>query len=133
MALETDPVDLLVDDDNDIVFENGDLVLSTGIEAITQQCRIVMQMFQGEWFLNLDAGLPYWDQILGQKPNIAIQAATIYVRRELMLVDGVVDILKLETTFDKTSRRLTISWQVDTEFGETPVDEIQLRVTTGGV
>src|SRR5687768_16017759 len=104
MPLETDPIDLLDDDDNKIVFENGDLVFSTGIQAIVQQCRIAMQMFQGEWFLNLDAGLPYWESILGQKPTTAMQAAQIYVRRELELVDGVVEVLKLETIYVRETR-----------------------------
>jgi hypothetical protein len=90
MPLLTDPIDLLLDDNNDLVFRDGDLVFSTGIEAVVQACRIVMQMFRGEWFLNLDAGLPYWESILGQKPAVAIQAATMYIRRELELVDGVV-------------------------------------------
>jgi hypothetical protein len=133
MPLETDPIDLLIDEDNQLVFVDGDLAWSRGIDAIVQQCRIALQMFQEEWFLNLDAGLPYWDQILGQKPVIAMQAAQIYIRRELELVDGVVDITKLEITFERVTRTLKVRWQVDTEFGETPVDEIALRVTTGGI
>lgn len=132
MPLETDPIDLLLDDDNDLVFENGDLVFSKGLDAIVQQCRIAMQMFQGEWFLNLDAGLPYWESILGQKPSVAIQAAQIFVRRELELIDGVVDILKLDVSYTRETRVLSVTWQVDTEFGETPADVIELRVATGG-
>lgn len=131
MPLLTDPIDLLLDSNNDLVFKDGDLVFSTGIDAVVQQCRIAMQMFQGEWFLNLDAGLPYWESILGQKPKVAIQAAQIYIRRELELVDGVVDITKLEVTYVRESRMLKITWQVDTEFGETPADTIELRIATG--
>lgn len=133
MPLVTDPIDLLIDDNNELVFENGDLVWSRGIDAVVQQCRIALQMFQDEWFLNLDAGLPYWDQILGQKPAVAMQAAQIYIRRELERVDAVVAITKLEVTYVRETRTLKVRWQVDTEFGETPVDEINLRVTTGGV
>jgi hypothetical protein len=132
MPLLTDPIDLLLDDNNDLVFRDGDLVFSTGIEAVVQACRIVMQMFRGEWFLNLDAGLPYWESILGQKPAVAIQAATMYIRRELELVDGVVDVTKLEVTYVRETRMLKVEWQVDTEFGETPSDTIELRVATGG-
>jgi hypothetical protein len=133
MPLLTDPIDLKLDENNNLVFENGDLVFTTGIDAVVQQCRIAMQMFQEEWFLNLDAGLPYWQSILGQKPAVALQAAQIYIRRELLLVDGVLDILKLEVTYERTTRTLKVSWQVDTEFGETPTDQIALRVTTGGI
>jgi hypothetical protein len=129
--LITDPIDLLLGDDNDLVIENGDLKFSTGIDAIVQQCRIALQMFQGEWFLNLDAGIPYWQSILGQKPTTAIEAARIFFRRELELVDGVNKITKLDIAYSGSTRTLTITWQVNTVFGDTPVDVIDLRVTTG--
>lgn len=131
MPLLTDPIDLKLDEDNDLVFKDGDLQFTTGIEAIVQQCRVAMQMFQDEWFLNLDAGLPYWQSILGQKPSVAIKAASIFIRRELELISGVVDILKLEVSYVKESRLLKVVWQVDTEFGDSPEDIIELRVTTG--
>lgn len=133
MPLVTDPIDIKLDDDNQIVFVDGDLVLTTGIDAIVQSCRIALSMFQGEWFMNLDAGIPYWDQILAQKPVVAIAAARIFIRRELSLVDGVVDVTKLEIKYDNSTRTMKVVWQVDTAFGETPADEIELRIITGGV
>lgn len=131
MPLLTDPIDIKIDSDNIIVFEKGDLVFTSGIDAVVQGCRIVLQMFQGEWFLNLDAGIPYWQSILGKKPAIAIEAARIFFRRELELVDGVDKVTKLDISYSGSSRTLTINWQVSTVFGDTPVDEIDLRVTTG--
>lgn len=133
MPLLTDPMDIEIGADNDIVIENGDLVWVRGLDAVVQACRIAMQMFREEWFLNLDVGLPYWQSILGQKPAIAQEALTIYVRSELMLVEGVVDVTKLQVTYDRATRAMSVTWQVDTEFGETPPDTIDLRVTTGGV
>lgn len=133
MPLITDPVDLLLDDTNDLVIEDGDLVFTRGIDAIVQQCRVRLQMFQGEWFLNLDVGIPYWQSILGQKPNVAIQAARIFFRRELQSVDGVDKVTKLDISYAGATRALNITWQVSTVFGDTPVDVIDLRVTTGSV
>lgn len=132
MPLITDPVDLLLDANNDLVIKDGDLQFSRGVDAIVQQCRIALQMFQGEWFLNLDAGIPYWQSILGYKPQVAIQAAQIYFRRELELVDGVDSVLKLDVNYSGINRILTVTWQVSTVFGDTPEDVIDLRVTTGG-
>ena len=131
MPLITDPIDLLIDDENDLVIENGDLQFSKGIDAVVQQCRISLQMFQGEWFLDLDAGIPYWQSILGQKPAVALAAARIYMRRELELIEGVDRVLKLDLSYTGTSRTLVVTWQVSTIFGETPVDTIDLRIATG--
>lgn len=129
--LLTDPIDLKLDNNNDLVIENGDLVFTRGIPAIVQQCRIRLQMFQGEWFLNLDAGIPYWQSILGEKPATAIEAARIFFRRELLTVDGVKQITKLDITYTGITRTLNVTWQVKTIFGDTPEDVIGLRVTTG--
>lgn len=131
MPLLTDPIDFKLDDNNVIVFDKGDIVVTSGVDAIVQSCRIALQMFQGEWFLNLDAGIPYWQSILGQKPRVAIEAARIFFRRELELVDGVDKVTKLDISYTGSSRLMTITWQVSTVFGDTPVDEIDLRVTTG--
>lgn len=132
MPLITDPLDVKIGDDNVVVFENGDLVLVSGLDAIVQGCRIVLQMFQGEWFLNLDVGIPYWQSILGQKPAVAIAAARIFFRRELEAVEGVERVTKLDISYTGATRTLSITWQVTTVFGDTPVDEIDLRVATGG-
>jgi hypothetical protein len=131
MPLITDPIDLKLDANNELVIENGDLVFTRGIEAVVQQCRIALQMFQGEWFLNLDVGIPYWEKILGEKPKTAIEAARIFFRRELQLVDGVEKVTRLDVTYTGSTRTLTVTWQVSTVFGDTPADVIDLRVTTG--
>lgn len=130
--LITDPIDLKLDDNNELVIENGDLVFTRGIDAIVQQCRIALQMFQGEWFLNLDVGIPYWEKILGEKPATAIEAARIFFRRELQLVEGVNRVTKLDISYTGTTRSLNVTWQVNTVFGDTPEDVIELRVLTGG-
>jgi hypothetical protein len=131
VPLINDPIDLLLDQNNDLVIENGDLKFSRGIEAIVQQCRINLQIFQEEWFLNLDIGIPYWQNILGYKPAVAIAAARIFFTRELLVVDGVDGVTRLDINYTGTTRTLNLDWQVSTVFGDTPNDTINLRVLTG--
>ncbi len=119
--LAADAIDLLLGDDNDLVMTT-DLAFARGIEAVAQLCRIAMQMFAGEWFLDLDIGVPYWDEILGVSPGVAILAANIGFRQELLAVEGVIEILRLDFSFDGASRELTVTWQVRTGLGDTPVD-----------
>lgn len=125
--LTNEPRDLLLDENNDLVVTT-DLQFSRGITAVTQSCRIALQLFQDEWFLDMDAGLPYWQSILAQKPTVAIAAARIFIARELRLVEGVLDILRLLVSYDGTSRKLIVEWQVSTGLGDTPVDTIALAI-----
>lgn len=123
--LENEPRDLLLGPDNDLVITT-DLDWARGITAIAQECRIRLMMFRGEWFLDLDAGIPYYDEILGQKPAAAIEVARLELRATLLEIEGVVEVTRLEVAFEPTTRTLTITWQVRTTLGETPVDTLEV-------
>jgi hypothetical protein len=125
--LANEPRDLLLGPDNDIVITT-DLQFSRGIQAVVQSCRIALQLFAGEWFLDLDAGIPYWQSILAQKPDVAKKAAAIAFRSALLNVAGVLSVSKLEVEYAGATRKLTIKWQVQTALGETPADTIALAV-----
>lgn len=117
------PRDLLIDDNNDLVITK-DAQWSRGLPAVAQSCRITLQMFAGEWFLNLGAGIPYWEEILTQKEAVAIKAANIAFRSALLAVDDVVSVTRMDITFDRKARRMTVVWQVNTAFGETSPDTL---------
>ena len=123
--LETEPRDLLLDRYNDLVVTT-DLDWSRGIPGVMQECRIKLQMFRGEWFLDLDAGIPYWGQILGQKPAIAIAAIGASFTEALLGVEDVTAVTKMSVTYDRPTRSLSVTWQVRCTFGETPVDTLNL-------
>lgn len=127
LPLQSEPRDLLLGSDNDLVV-GKDLSFSSGVQAVAQSCRIALQMFEGEWFLNLDVGIPYWDQILTQKPAAAIAAAQLAFRDALRSVVGVLDILQLQVQYVGATRALNVTWQVSTVFGDTPVDTLSLTV-----
>lgn len=130
--LVDEPRDLLLDSLNDLVIENGDFALSRGIDGVMQSCRIALQMFAGEWFLDLDAGIPYWQQILGFKPAIALRAARLAFHSELSRVPGVIDVVKLSVNYVGRTRTMTVAWQVMTALGETPLDTLALAVDQSG-
>ncbi len=125
-----DPIDLLTDNTGDLVVDT-DLSWATGITAISQLCRVAMLQFTEEWFLNLDVGIPWFQQILGQKPIVAQRAAELYVRGALLAVTGVASVYRLDVSYTSAIRTMQITWQVTTAFGVTPVDTIALA--TGGV
>jgi hypothetical protein len=113
--LATDPIDLLLDDDGDIVVVE-DLRLSSGVAAVAQGIRIRIQSFRGEWFLDLDDGVPYWQDLLGAKFN-ELRARAAF-RDAITSAPGVVQLLSLEVGFDGATRTLTVAWEVRTAFGD---------------
>lgn len=110
----TDPVDLLLDDEGDLVLTSG-LVFSTGLNAVAQGIRIRIQSFRGEWFLDLDHGVPYYQDLLGQKFN-EVKARAAF-RTAIITAPGVTELLSLIVTFDRPTRALNVAWKTRTDFG----------------
>ena len=54
---------LKVDSDGKVVRENGDFVWLTDNDAITQLVRQRIQVFKGEWFMNIELGIDYYNII----------------------------------------------------------------------
>lgn len=121
------------DDDGDLLFP---LELAGGLEAVQIGVKTRVQMCRGEWFLNLDVGLPLLptpdgsvlesQAILGQKFDpVKIRAAFL---AEILTTPGVVDVPVLRTSLDTSTRVLTVTFVVRTQFGDTPEDSLDLEI-----
>ena len=111
-------IDLELDSTNDLVIENYDLALLTEANQVAQNIQIKLQMFQGEWFLDITAGLPYYESILVKNPDGAEIDAII--KSEILAVEGVNELLEYSAEFDENNPRwLNVTFTVDTDFGVT--------------
>ena len=128
MSLSTDPRDLLLGDDDDLVV-TADLAFARGLSGVAQDCESACGLCAEEWFLDLDAGIDYFNKIFGVRARVGLINAKSEFRRELLLVADVVEVLQLDATFDGVQRQLSIVLTVRTLFGDTP--QINL-VFTGG-
>jgi hypothetical protein len=131
--LSTDPIDLRLDDDGDLYVGPNGPELTTGGQAVTQGIRIAVSMFAGEWFLDMDAGVPWLagngvpdeKAILGPKyDELKVRTA---LRKEILAVPGVAGIEELSITFER--RVLTVSWKVTTAFDDTIEDALNIEDT----
>ncbi len=128
--LVTDPIDLLLDANGDLDFSSGGPVFSSGIDGVAQAIRIRLLMVAGEWFLNLDAGMPYYERpgipatkaILAQKFNPG--RVTRIFRDELLDTPGVKSVETLTVAFDGRTRTLSVAWTVTTDFGDSVSDSL---------
>lgn len=107
-------LDLLLDD-NGVVLRNGDWAFAVDREGIQQRISQVLKTITEEWFLDLDYGLPYFEQILIKNPNLP--SVQDLFRRAILSVRGVSSVERLNLSLDTTSRTLTVSWVVLTDLG----------------
>lgn len=107
-------LDLLLDDTG-VVLRNGDWVFALDREGIQQRISQVLRTIAGEWFLDLDYGVPYYEQILVKNPNLPAVQDTF--RRALLSVRGVSSVERLTLSLDATDRTLRVAWAVLTDLG----------------
>lgn len=107
---DLEPKDLLLDTNGDITISDGDLIfVYEPVEAGAQEARIRIGTFKGEWFLNLDAGFPWWQDVLGQKYNEG--KLLRLVRAALLAVVEIEEVITLEASWDGATRTATVTWE----------------------
>lgn len=117
MALATDPIDWKLDADGDLDV-GTDLAFAAGLDAVAQGVRIILLTFKGEWFLDLDHGVPYMQELLGYRFSpLKTQQA---FRAAILTVPGVEEISSIEVSLSPATRALRVVWSVRTRFGDTP-------------
>jgi len=93
-------------------------VLTFAFEAIRLRLLARLQFFQGEWFLDVRQGMPYFQAVFVKNPEISLIQSIF--RRAILSTPGVSSIIRMETRLDSATRRLI-------------VDPLEIQLATGEV
>jgi hypothetical protein len=115
-------MDLLLNENHDLVVENYDLQLVTGADLVAQRIKQRLWWFGGEWFLNVDGGLPWFGEVLTKAPDRSRVESLLL--REIKGVPGVDRIESFSVDYDNSDRRLSVEFRVRTVDGEILSGEI---------
>ena len=131
LPLVTDPYDWKLDEDGDVIVP---IEYVRGLEAVEQACRVNIRAVRGEWFANLDDGMPWYENdtvperlaLLGGRFN---KARVLEEFRKVLLGSfGVSEVLSLDVTFDNPSRHMTVTWKTKTVWGDTLDDSLDEEI-----
>jgi hypothetical protein len=99
MALQS----MLLDEaTGDLALVNGTTQTVTGAAQARQRIAISLDIFLGEWFLDIRIGVPYHRDILIKNPNPEVVRSVF--RKALLLVPGIVEVTEIEVTLNKATR-----------------------------
>lgn len=120
--------DILFDQElNDIAIEDGDLVYINLKELEAQQAvSITLRVFRGEWFANVNFGVPYLSndnnetQLLGQKDKGLLDG---YLRAAILSNDEILSIISFSSSINQASGMYTVSATLQIEGGEIEFEE----------
>ncbi len=100
---------------NDIALDpaTGDLLLVnfgaqivTGIDQIAQNLAIRLRFIQGEWYLNILVGIPYYQYFFIKNPN-QIQVES-FLKDEIVNTNGVEQITSFSSDYDANHRKFNV-------------------------
>lgn len=91
----------------DIRLVNGDSVFITDLgEAVAQHLRQRFNFFKGTWFLNLNEGIPYFEQVLVKNPDLS--SIRSLFRRVIQETPGVARVNFVKLDFRRQERVLQV-------------------------
>ena len=106
---------LSVNELNDIYLDpQGNLAIAVGLTAILQNCEHAARAVLGEMVLEVDRGIPYFETVWAGNPQISQFDAAL--RRALLAVEGVIEVVNLSTTPE--DNQLNYTALIRTTFGE---------------
>ncbi len=108
-----------IDGDNDWLFGKGRNDYQSNSRAISQNIKTRLQSFLGDCFFAINAGLD-WFNLLGSKNQVALELA---INAIILNTVGVTSLISSEVTLDPITRRITLSYVVNTVFTVNGVDE----------
>lgn len=115
-----------LDANNDLLIRGTGFVRTETVEHIAQKIRSKLQLIEGESQLDPEAGIPYFSEIF-VKP-VDLDAVISLFKTEIMTTEGVNELLLFDYSLDRTQRELTISFSVNTIYGELTLNSLTLNI-----
>ncbi len=89
---------------------------------LSQRLRIKLQTYFGEWFLNTDIGVPYYQSVFTKGTSKA--AVDLIFQQQILSERDVLEISEFNSELDNSTRVYTLSFRVRTAEGFTDLISI---------
>lgn len=92
----------------DLLIDNFDLQLVSDIDQIAQNLAIRLRFIEGEWYLDILAGIPYYQYFFIKNPNeIQMQS---FLTNEIVSTNGITELKNYAMKFDGQQRVFTVNF-----------------------
>lgn len=97
-------------DTHDLEIVNNNFVLISDSEATTQRLKTRLKTYLGEWFLNLNLGIPYYQEVFDK--SIPISSIEAVFKEAIINCPGVDELNKFEIDYTNSDRSFALSFEV---------------------
>lgn len=111
-----------LDANHDPIWGQGTASYVSDTDAVALMIDTRLLLFQGEWWADLQEGLPLWQEILGVGVGQAQQAAiSLLIQERILKTPYVTGVSNVQFSFNSNARSYQFSCSVTTQFGVIPV------------
>ena len=86
-------------------------------EGVAQSVATRLALWEGQWFLDPAAGVPYETEVLGRYTEATRDAV---LRDHILATQGVLSITRYASQHDRETRGFSVQATIDTVYGSTP-------------
>lgn len=112
-----------LDANHDMTFGGSMRNIATTAESAEQLLRCALLYIRGEWFLDTDGGVPWWQPegadaqpIMGVPRDL--RYAESVLKATILSVTGIKDIVAFAIAVNTSTRKMTVSFTVTTDDGD---------------
>lgn len=106
-----------VDATGDMIFGGNQAAFHRDVpEAVAQVVESRLQLWEGQWYLDLDEGTPYETQVLGKRTEAMRDPA---LRARILDTPGVTEIARYDSVLNRETRGFTVAATISTAFSRT--------------
>lgn len=113
-------MNIKLDDDNNYVFENNRVPIIDGADYVRQKLQTKLRLFLGEWFLDLNVGVPYFQDIL--KKQVSTNVIASIFKDVILETPGVIELQEFVLDYDNIARDLKLDFTVRSETGSITIN-----------
>lgn len=113
-------------DDGDYVFGNGQMDFYRDVpDAPAQAVKTRLELWLGEWYLDIESGTPYIQGILGKYSKTD---ADVIIQDRVNNTQGIDGISEYESVLDVNTRAMSVRLKVNTVYGPTALQIQNYRI-----
>ncbi|MDN7790435.1 hypothetical protein QZM66_22995 [Burkholderia contaminans] len=113
-----------LDANGDWTFGRGRADYADRSESVAQRVTTRLRSFRGDWFLDLDHGLPWIERMERGNERDRLEGD---IKRQILGTEGVAQTLAFDTSVDVKTRRMTVVVTIRDIYG----DEAEIEVPVG--
>ena len=103
----------------DYTFGQSQLNFYSNVPAAPAQvAKTSLELWQGEWYLDLSEGTPYLTGVLGKHSQTMADAV---IKNQVLNAQGITGVSNFQSSIDTKTRQYSVQMTVSTIYGPTPL------------